>query len=266
MARVFTGSTNTTRLDRTVTAPASVYSIGCWAKFASYVTNRVLLGTGTTVALWSGLKTGNATAQRIALVTNCATTDMQVEVAAPATGGWYCAVGVHAGLTATANPVYLGDIATPMAAAAHVADANGAGAVAVQTAGSIGKNAAVSTAIDGTLAFPFMVPWVMTADEVERYREGDWSVLFRGGTPTFFVPMEGGGAAAYDLAVPGNWTVTSAPAIVEDPPISFGFDPVVSKVIRKRVAVTTNSSPGGGMTPSGAAPKLIGKPLSGAFT
>ena len=228
MARDFTGANTTPRLDRTLAVaqpPASgAFSVGCWCRMDTWVAARTFVQTSTTLATGSGLQTGAATAQRFSLRVNASSTDMTVEVAAPATGAWICVVGVYNNtLTATSNLIYTGSLTSPMASQAHALDTNGAGTVTGSTAATIGKNAAAGTAIDGRISQAFWVPWAMTADEVERFRQGDWSVIFRGGTPIFFVPMLMGSAATYDLAVPGNWTVTSTPTVVEDPPVAFGF-------------------------------------------
>lgn len=269
MSRTFTGANTTPRLDRTLgatTPPSSgAFSVGCWVNMASWVTGRTFIITGTSDALGSGLLSGAATAQRFRLKVNCATTDMVVEVAAGGTGAWRCVVAVYNNsLTATNNNIYTGDLTTVMSSQAHVTDTNGSGAVSGSTAATIGKNSGSGTAIDGKIAQAFWVPWAMTLDEIERFRQGDWTALFRGGTPTFFVPMEGGSAATYDLAVPGAWTVTSTPTVAEDPPISFGLKPVsIMPVWGKNPALQSVS---GGMTPAGALILTRGKGVTGAIT
>jgi len=234
MARDFTGANTTTQLNRTITAPTAAFSVGCWCNMDTWVTARTFIGTGTTDALCSGLLSGAATAQRFRLKINCATTDMVVEVAAPATGAWICVVAVYNNsLTATASAIYTGSLTAAMASQAHVTDTNGSGAISHGTSGTIGKNAAAGTAIDGRISQAFMVPWAMTAGEIESFRLGMWATLYRGGAPLLFVPMTMNTAALYDNGVAGNWTATGSPPVVADPPNSAGWGPMSMMVQRR---------------------------------
>lgn len=268
MARTFDGANATDQLSRTVsTTGITVWSMGVWCNFSTYATGRTILGWGTAAANMCGLCTGASTAQRFVLRMD-GLTDLIMEVAAPATGAWTCLVGVWDGsATATNQVIYTGSQSAAMSSQAHVTNTNGGTLAIPTTTCNIGKNNAASTAVAATLAFPFIVPWVMRADEAERYRQGDWGVLWRGGSPSMFVPMENGGAATYDLAVPGNWTVTSTPTIAADPPIAFGFQSTVAKV-EKRAPVETPQSVSGAITPTGALTPgaRYTKALSGAFT
>lgn len=269
MSRTFTGGANTTMLNRTVSNPAGsvAFSIGCWVKFNTYATARGLVGVGTTASAMHGLTTGALTAQRIALRIDCATSDLVAEIAAPATGGWYLVIAVQptgVNVTSSAINFYLGNLSTPMALTTHASDANGSGAIGSQTAGFIGKTAAASSAVDAVVALAFCTPKAMTADQCERFRMGDIAAIWPvSGVPQFFVPMLGGSAATYDLAVPGNWTVTSTPTVAEDPPIAMG--PRGGIHIARKLPTNTPKSVGGGITPTGAARKLVTIPLGGSL-
>lgn len=270
MARAFTGGSNTTMLNRTITNPAaSAFSTGCWVKFNAYATGRTLVGAGSGTTAMHGLMTGAATAQRLGLRVDCATSDMILEIAAPATGAWYCAIAVwRNSLTSSLSDIYTGNLTTAMAVTAHASDTNGVGAFNSQTAGVIGKNATATTAVDATIAFPFITPFAMTVDECERFRQGDWSAIFRGGLPLAFVPMEMNTAATRDLAQAAAWTVTSTPTVVEDPPIRFGMGAPSGMHVRRKIPVLNLSTPSGAMTPSGGLTRgtTYARTLTGAFT
>lgn len=266
----FTGGSNTTRLSLVgLGSPALPWSVGCWVKFTTYATGRLIVGSGTTQTTLCGLQTGASTAQRIGLRQLNATTSVLSEVAAPATGIWICVVGVmNDAATAANNLIYLGQLATPMAVTTHAADTNGSGAATAPNSGSnVGKSGTATTAIDADVADAFIVPWAMRVDEVEAFRLGDRSVLWRAGLPSFYVPMRGGSAALREMGnTPQNWTNTGTAAVSEDPPVPTGFARVQPIHVQRRPALQSSSSPGGGMTPAGTAPKIITKPLSGAFT
>lgn len=273
MAFDFTGGSNTTRLNATLgsTVPPSsgAFSVGCWCHMDTWVTGRTFIGTGTTVAALTGLQSGASTAQRFSLKVNCATTDMVVEVAAPATGAWICVVAVYNdSLTATNSLIYTGSLSSPMASQAHVVDTNGSGAVTGSTAGTIGKNAAASTAIDGRISQPFWVPWAMTAAEVEGFRLGNWTRLYRGGRPTLFLPTQFGAAGLYDYGVtPQNWTNTGSAAAAADPPNAAGWGPKGAlRIGVLRGSKTEPKSLDGAFTPAGANQRTIKRSFGGAFT
>lgn len=268
MAFDFTGGTATTRLNRTVAAaPAGAFSVGCWCFMDTWVAGRTFAMLGTSSTLFTGLGSGAATAQRFRLEVDYGTTNLVVEVAAAATGAWICVVAVFTNsTTATAHSIYTGSISSAMAAQAHVVDTNGAGTFPTSTAANIGRNPSASSAIDGRINQCFMVPWAMTADEVERYRQRDWSALFRGGNPTFFAPMLNGSSGLYDLAGAALWTNTGSTALAEDGPTAGSLNPRSAVDVMRRGATNTPKSLDGAITPAGVAPKLITKSLSGAFT
>jgi len=268
MARTFTGGANTTMLNRAISNPvASACSFGCWIKFNTYAIGRTLVACGSSASAIHGLQTGVATAQRIGLRIDCATSDMVLEVAAPATGSWYCVIGVwRNSLTSSLSDIYTGNLSTAMAITAHASDTNGVGAFNSQTNAVIGKNTAASTAVDAVIAFPFIVPWAMTVDECERFRQGDWSVAWVHGLPLAFVPMEMNTAASRDLSTGTNWTITSTPTVVEDPPISAGFGRRSAFHVGRRDPALNLSTPSGLITPSGGLAKVEQKLLVGAFT
>lgn len=272
MSRTFTGSNNTNALSRTITNFGnSAFSVGAWLNFSSYATGRGIVGAGSSPTACHGLTTGAVTAQRIAMRVDCATADVIAEVAAPNTGGWYLVIGVQptsVNVTSSLLSIYLGDRSTPMALTTHATDANGSGAISSQTAGFIGKTSTASTAMAGSVFAPFVVPFAMTLDQCERFRQGDWAVLFAGGSanpPRFFVPLNGGSAATYDLAVPGAWTVTNSPTVSEDPPVAQLFPQSMMKV-SSRLPTLTAQPVDGAMTPSGLIVRSSAKSLSGAFT
>jgi hypothetical protein len=152
-----------------------------------------------------------------------------------------------------------------MALATHVSDASNVGAGNTSTAGVIGKSSTASSAIDADIAYAFAVGGNMRLDDAEQFRQGDmWNSVLRFG-PKFFVPMLGGTAGLYDLAVPGNWTATGSPASSEDPPIPVLSNSGGLHVIRRLPTVNLKSV-GGGATPAGSATKLITKSLGGSFT
>lgn len=289
MARRFDGGSATDRISAVAggSAVQAPVSYGCWIKPIAYATGRCIVASGTTTSTITGLQTGASTAQRFGLRHTMATTAMVCEVAAPAAGTWVCLVGVISDTTTAANnKIYLGAPATVMAAAAHAADTNGVGSVTTNTSSQIGKTGTATSAVNADIAQAFCVPWAMTLDEVERFRQGDWSVLFAHGIPNFFFPMEAGGAALRDFGVNAqNATITGTPDVVEDPPIYSGWGGGrLSLRVERRFATQSSQSvdggmtptgvalksqsksPSGGMTPAGTAPKIIGKPLSGAFT
>lgn len=286
MAYSFPGGGGTERLTGTIAAPAANMSVGCWINLAVIATGRSICGCGTTDANFSGLMTSSSVTTRLRFKINLATTDVVVEWAAPTIGTWTCVVCTFPTNTNAANSlIYHGTISSPMALQTHSVDTNGSGAVSMNTTGSIGKNGSGSTGFQGSIFAPFMIPAVMTADEAERYRQGDWSVIYRNGTPAFFLPLRGGDTEKVSLG--GStllWTTTGSPTNVEDPPIQAGWAAGLLSVHRQGPIQTPKSVDGGitpvgtlaksdlrtafggGATPSGAVPKTVQKSLAGAFT
>ena len=277
MARDFTGGNNTTQLTLAGLTAPSAMTVGCWVHVDTWVTGRTIVGLGTSLATFSGLSTGSVTAQRFGIRGNMTTSDVLSEVAAPATGAWICVVARYAGSTAANAIIWTGSLTSPMAAQTHVLDTNGSGSDGHQTTGVIGR-AGSNTTFDGRVAYAFCVPWPFTVDLAERFRQGDWSVIWEtrtpaspGTKPTFFVPMTVGTAATYDLVRGANWTVTSTPTVSADPPIAAGWGAAGATWVETELHTATEYPQDvgdGSITPAGAAEKLVlpGTPHAGAIT
>lgn len=274
MSRLFGGASTTDRLSSGSAgawgASAAPWSVGMWTKVTTYATGRTFVAGGTTQSTAQGLQSGASTAQRFGCIWINTTTTMRFEVTAGSTGVWQCVVAVLTdNITASNNKMYLGAPATPMATATHQVDTNGVGTSSSSGQVQIGKSGTATTGINAAIMAAFVVPWAMTADEVERYRQGDLSVLWRGGLPSFMVPMFGGSAALRDMGnTVQNLTSTGAPADGEDPPISFGFGRAEPIHAQRRPTIQTSSSPSGGLTPAGTLSRgtIHAVSLSGAFT
>jgi len=267
MARRFDGGSATDKIATVSGSTVPPFSIGCWIKMIAYATGRIIAGAGTTNSSHSGLQTGASTAQRFGLRCLNATTHMVCEVTAPATGAWICVVGVCTdNLTAANNKIYTGSQSSAMAAQTHQSDTNGVGAATTNSSGQIGKSGTATSAVNGDIAQAFSVPFAMTADEVERFRQGDWSVLWRGGIPNFFVPMEAGGAGLRDLGLAVNWVITGTPDLVEDPPIASGLRAVQAVVATRKASTLNLATPSGALTPAGVEAEQTNKTPAGAMT
>lgn len=266
----FTGGSATTRLSLVgLGSPALPFTVGCWAKFTTFATGRLITGSGTTFSTLCGLQTGAATAQRFGLKQINATTNMVCEVAAGTTGIWQCVVAVCSdNITAANNVIFTGLLATAMSAQTHVADTNGVGAATAPNSGSnVGKSGTATTAIDADVCDAFIVPWSMTVDEAERFRQGDRAVLFAHGLPSYYVPMRGGTNALREMGgAVQNWTNTGSAAVSEDPPIFTGWGGRGGLHVQRRPNIQTPQSVSGALTPAGTAAKQTAKLPGGAVT
>jgi hypothetical protein len=233
MARDFNGTTD--GLSGTVTAMDSGgWSIGCW--YNADTTGEGELGTLIDVS--DGARADGLTLRCAGFGLNLlglsmavgasSATDMFTQTATGkfVTGSWQCVVGASDGSNTAANShIYTGDTAAVMGETTPNSTQNGTGSrLTGVTNALVGKETAGASTFDGRVAFAFAVPFQMTADEAERFRQGDLSVLYRDGTqPRFILPLDSPNNAI-DLANQLTFTVTGA-TYAEQPPISANLTP-----------------------------------------
>jgi hypothetical protein len=139
-----------------------------------------------------------------------ATQDAYEQFSGLDTGAWRCVAATQDGSTTGSNgTAYEGAEAAVMAALTTFGNQAGTGARDTGLVSAyIGNYSDGSQTWDGRLAYLAFVPRVMTLLDVERFRRGDWSVLWDQAPPRFFVTFAGG--AATEIVSGSAWTVSGA--------------------------------------------------------
>lgn len=208
MARDFSSGSGSV-LSNKVSIVAGSLSLGAWVKqsalggpanFAMVVqVNQNGVGDVVKMNLYDDPTAGN---QRMEFNVGHATTDASRLSNRPlvTTGIWQCWVGTTDGSTTIGNQhIYYGTQALAMTNQDGTGNTPaGAQRSAVNIDGKVGNYWGLDNNFPGVIAQPFIVPWQMTLDECERYRQGDWTVLYEHGRPVMFLPLTG--AALYDLS------------------------------------------------------------------
>lgn len=209
MARDFSGGASHV-LTNKVSIAAGAVSVGAWVKqsalggpssFAQAVNINVSgVGDAVTLYLYDDPTAGN---QRMVLGIGFSGGGGNRFSNRPlvTTGLWQCWVGTCDGSTTMANwHMFYGTQALAMTNqdGSTGGTPSGSQIVGVGVDGKVGNKWSTDNNFPGVVAQPFIVPWQMTLDEAERYRQGDWNVLYEHGLPIMFLPLTG--AALYDMS------------------------------------------------------------------
>jgi hypothetical protein len=144
-----------------------------------------VVGNSGSLASWEVAQSGSAS--------NSATTSTGVAVL----NLWSFMAGTFDGtMSTTSCDIYRGDQDELM----HSVTVSRGGSAGTRTTsaslGKVGGGGAVNSPAS-SVAQAFIVPWKMTLDELEQFRQGSWSVLYAHGKPRFFLPLTG--ASLYDM-------------------------------------------------------------------
>lgn len=198
MSRAFTGGDGD-NIAGTVLPITGVWSVGCWVYTNSTADARILGSSGFTNYLGQG---GTAGDKRFRLVQGWSSAFVNVETNSNALilSTWQCVVFSYGGAAdGTNSRIYVGGLAAVMAdAGQNIINTAGGSQSAWSASQIIGNDSGGSISWPGNIAQIFAVPWAMTLDETERFRQGDWRVLYAHGIPRFFLPLQG--ASLYDLS------------------------------------------------------------------
>lgn len=222
MARDFNGSTS--RITGTVTAiNTGDWTIGAWM-------NADGLGEGSNGQILAA-ESGGSNRQNVRVLnTNAVVVNQNYSTTAAqsVSNNSVWTTGVDTCVIATFNTsdvksrIYIGTRTTAMAEVSYASGPT-AGVGTRGTGGTqlgIGDHNAADRSFDGRLSRVFLVPRLLTADEMERFRLGDWLVPLEGGTPRVYALLDSANAA-FDIAQQVTLTETST-ANAEDPPIPWG--------------------------------------------
>lgn len=206
MAYSFTASSSNRISGKVLPIDTGGWSLGCWYYPTSLTPDFAQLIHITNGSAAGGqqlcLDPGGGTPQGVRVSQVFTGNEVGVRTAnnVLTSNAWNCIIGAHSGDTAALGGdfVFLG---TRSAAMADASAAN-VGATGTRQGGrgdaTIGNFPASSLAPGGRIAQAFAVAFQMTLGEAERFRQGDWTVLYKNGPPRFFLPLQGAGLA--DLA------------------------------------------------------------------
>lgn len=183
----------------------------------------------------------NDVALHIVAIQDYNTTDASSTTSGTLTvGQWALLVATHRGSDNKIR-VYLGDLATPIAEMAYTTQTAGVGTFQANgTAAYVGSRSAGTQTFDGRIAHAFVTNAELSIDDMEMFRLGDYSALYRSTTvPNFLLPLET--TANRDLARGVAFTATGT-AFGEDPPIAAGFLPAAVQEVAHVGAATSGAA------------------------
>lgn len=232
MARDFDGVNDVVSYTLSAHFVESTFTIGAWIKprTVGATTGRIYGDLAVGFFLSDG---GAFPTKGLGLVHNCtgATTLICTSSAnAWAANEWRCVFATFLAGTALPRTDY-GLFSGSLASSVASVGVNGTGSadgtaplVAPGTTSCVGNMPALTRTFDGAIERFFAVPWVMTVDEMERFRLGDISVIYTRGTPVIFAPLNSPTAAqAEDLSGRGYLGSVTGALAAEGPPVPFNW-------------------------------------------
>lgn len=226
MAKDFNGTTSriTGTLASALDADAD-FTVGGWFNpdTTGEGTNGALLSlyTAADAAIVLALRFATGTNFKAILVHATTSADSVTTGNPVATGQWNAVFATYRASDNTMR-IYVGDLDTPVAEVSYGTQTVGVG---TPTAGGVnvivGNNSGQTWTHDGRIESPFIVPWEMRLDEMERFRHGDMSVLYERATPpTFHASLQ---STAVDLAPARTALTESSVTAAENPPVALSW-------------------------------------------
>jgi hypothetical protein len=135
---------------------------------------------------------------------------------------WNCVIVTYTSSDKTLR-IYMGTLASAMAQASYGTQTAGVGtANSNGTTLIIGDRQQADFDFNGKIARVFATQRVLSADEMERFRQGDWTALWNGTTtPLYYFPLDSANNSQ-DIVNQIVATVSGPTYSNEEPPCGFG--------------------------------------------